>query len=150
MYPYLKPLDEVKLIFISQDEVRIGDVIAYFDSASKVMTVHRVVGKNKRQLSVKGDNNWKKDDTRICADDVLIVDKIYRDKNNIDAMHPFYRSVVNLIFVFLSVTRVNFLLFGRKIQYNKKIGGRTVTDKVYRKFERYIDINKNQNSLDKK
>jgi hypothetical protein len=33
------------------------------------------------------------------------------------------------------------LLFGRRISYNMKIGGRVVTDKEYMKFKKYIDVN---------
>ena len=81
MYPYLKPFDEVGLIKVPRDKVRIGDVVVYFDSMSKIMTIHRVVGKNKTYLIVKGDNNWKIDNEQIKSNNVLIVDKIYKVKS---------------------------------------------------------------------
>ena len=142
MYPYLKPFDEVGLIKVPRDKVRIGDVVVYFDSMSKIMTIHRVVGKNKTYLIVKGDNNWKIDNEQIKSNNVLIVDKIYKGKCIIISMHSLHAKLLNLVFVFLSVSRINFLLYGRKIRYNKKIGGKVVTDKVYMKFEKYMDINK--------
>lgn len=144
MYPYLKATDEVKLTCILRDKVRVGDVIAYFDSSSKIATVHRVVRKHRRQLCVKGDNNTAIDETRIDADRVLIVDKIYKRKRIINVMHPFNRYVINLLFVLLSISRINSLLFGRKIQYNKKISGKLVTDNVYKKYEKYLNVNKNK------
>lgn len=145
MYPYLKPLDEVELINVPRDKVKIGDIVVYFDSFSKIMIVHRVVGKNKVHLIVKGDNNWKKDDRLINSKDVWIVDKIYKGRYNINSMHSFYRRLLNLMFVFLSISRINFFLHGKKIRYTKKIGGRAVTDKVYMKYEKYIDMNNQRN-----
>lgn len=145
MYPYLKPLDEVELINVPRDKVKIGDIVVYFDIPSKIMTVHRVVGKNKARLIVKGDNNWKRDDRQINSEDVWIVDKIYKSKYNINSMHSFYRKLLNSLFVFLSISRIIFLLYGRKIRYVKKIGGRAVTDKVYMKYEKYINMNNQRN-----
>lgn len=141
MYPFLKPLEEVELIYVPHNKVKTGDVVAYFDSMAKVMTVHRVVRKSQRHLIVKGDNNWKIDDNFICSPDVWIVDKIYKDRERVVSVHTFYGRLVNIMCLFLSVLRINYLLFGRKISYDIKIGGRVVTDKVYMKFKKYIDVN---------
>lgn len=141
MYPFIKPLEEVELIYVPHNKVKTGDVVAYFDGMAKVMTIHRVVRKSPRRLIVKGDNNWKIDDNFICSPDVWIVDKIYKDRERVVSLHTFYGRLVNIMCLFLSVLRINYLLFGRKISYDIKIGGRVVTDKVYMKFKKYIDVN---------
>ena len=150
MYPFLKPTDRVTLMCIPRSKVRVGDMVAYFDSASKLMIVHRVIGKHGRKLKTKGDNNKKTDDIAVGGEKVLVVNKISKQERIIDVMCPFHRNIVNIIFLLLSVTRVNFLFFGRKIQYSKKIGGRLVSDKVYNKYKKYISINEKHGVIRKK
>ena len=140
MYPFIKPLDDVELIYVPYNRVKVGDIVAYFDSMAKVMTVHRVVRKSQKHLIVKGDNNWKTDDKIICSPGVWIVDKIFKCSGRVVSVHTFYGRLVNVLCLTISVLRINYLLFGRKILYNIKIGGRVVTDKEYRKFKKYIDV----------
>jgi len=83
MSPFIKDGDIVTVSPLANSSVRIGDSVAFINSYSKKLVIHRVVGKNNDCYLIKGDN-VPEIDSFIPRNDILgHVSRVERNGKNI-------------------------------------------------------------------
>jgi Peptidase S24-like. len=142
MIPLLQPCTQVRLDAIKISEVKLGDMIAYYNKNTREMIVHRVVKRSKWGLVIKGDNNWKNDIFRIKDEKLLIVREIRTDNKTL-IINSLLGKVLNIMLLIFSVLRIIPLLTGRQFFNKIKINGKKISKSTYIRYTKSLenDIN---------
>lgn len=85
MTPFIKDGDEITIASPSKVEPTVGKVVAYVQSISGNLIVHRIVGKQGRTFLIQGDNAAGQPDEFILPQDILgCVTRVERDGRRVN------------------------------------------------------------------
>jgi signal peptidase I len=117
MYPFLKPGDRVVIKRAAQDSLQVGDIIVTPSKSQTHAVVHRIIKILPPDGCItKGDALFNPDPELILFSNVSgMVTAILRG-NRVIPLNSGIRRRLKKLYVFLSITRLNFATFKQQVK----------------------------------
>jgi hypothetical protein len=71
MTPFIKDGDVITIAPLKKERLSPGKVVAYIQSATGHLVVHRVIGRQGASFLIQGDNTFSRADELVCPQDIL-------------------------------------------------------------------------------